>query len=130
MLAIDGGDPQPIAEGVVELRALYGVDTNNDGTLDGWRDPGVAPYTTAALLAGTPAAQQNLNSIVAVRIGLILRTAETERDAVAPATIVLFADLAEALQQTRTLTTAERAYRHRSVEVTVPLRNVLLARTP
>jgi type IV pilus assembly protein PilW len=130
MLGIDGGAAQPLAEGVVEMRALYGVDTNNDGTLDSWQDPGVAPYTSAALLAGTAVAQANLNSIVAVRIGLILRTAHAERDVVAPDTVVLFADLDEDLQQTRTLAAGEKVYRHRTAEVTVPLRNVLLARMP
>ncbi len=130
MLDIDGGDVQPVADGVVELRALYGLDTDNNGTLDQWADPGVAPFNTASLLSGNAAAVQNLNSIIAVRIGLILRTSQREREVVAPETLTLFADLDEDLQQTRTLTTAERNYRHRITEVTVPLRNVLLSRAP
>ena len=131
MLAIsDGGVPQPIVEGVVEMRALYGVDNDNDGILDAWVDPGVAPFNMASLLDGSVDAQANLNRIVAIRIGLVLRTARAERDEVAPTSLVLFADLAADLQQTRTLTTAERNFRHRTAEVTVPLRNVLLAATP
>jgi type IV pilus assembly protein PilW len=90
----------------------------------------VAPFNTASLLSGNAAAVQNLNSIVAVRIGLVLRTTQREREVVAPETLTLFADLPTALQQTRTLTTAERNYRHRTTEVTVPLRNVLLSRAP
>ncbi|MBE0546590.1 MAG: PilW family protein [Rubrivivax sp.] len=128
MLGIaDGGVPQPIVEGVVEMRALYGVDNDADGALDAWVDPGVAPFDTASLLDGSAAAQANLSRIVALRIGLVLRTARAEREVVAPASLVLFADLPAALRQTRTLSTAERNFRHRTAEVTVPLRNVLLA---
>lgn len=130
MLDIDGGEVQPLADGVVEMRALYGIDNDNNGTLDQWVDPGVAPFNTASLLSGSAAAVQNLNSIVAVRIGLVLRTSQREREVVAPATLTLFSDLPVALRQTRTLTTAERNYRHRTTEVTVPLRNVLLSRAP
>jgi type IV pilus assembly protein PilW len=65
-----------------------------------------------------------------MRIGLVLRTARAEREQVAPASLVLFSDLAVALRQTRTLTAEERNFRHRTAEVTVPLRNVLLAATP
>ncbi|MBK6470676.1 MAG: PilW family protein [Betaproteobacteria bacterium] len=130
MLDIDGGATQALADGVVEMRALYGLDTDNNGTLDQWADPGVAPFDTASLLSGNAAAVQNLNSIIAVRIGLVLRTSQREREVVAPETLTLFADLATALRQTRTLTTDERNYRHRTTEVTVPLRNVLLSRTP
>jgi type IV pilus assembly protein PilW len=82
------------------------------------------------LLSGTPAAQQLLMQIVAVRAGLILRTSRAEREDVATAEIVLFEDLAPALQQVRALSADERRFRHRSVEFTVPLRNVLLARAP
>lgn len=130
MLDIDGGEVQALADGVVEMRALYGLDTDNNGTLDQWGDPGVAPFDTDSLLSGTAAAVQNLNSIIAVRIGLVLRTAQREREVVAPETLTLFSDLDAGLQQTRTLTTAERNYRHRITEVTVPLRNVLLSRAP
>jgi type IV pilus assembly protein PilW len=130
MLAVDGGEVQPLVEGVVEMRALYGVDTDNDAVLDAWVDPGVAPWDSASLLAGTPAAQQLLMQIVAVRVGLILQTSRAEREEVAPVDIVLFADLNPALQQVRTLTAEQRRYRHRIVEFTVPLRNVLMARAP
>lgn len=130
MLNVDGLGVQPLTDGVVELRALYGVDTDNNGTLDQWVDPGAAPYDTASLLNGSAAAAQNLNSIIAIRIGLVLRTSQREREVVAPETLTLFADLGVGLQQTRTLTTDERNFRHRTSEVTVPLRNVLLSRAP
>lgn len=130
LLGIDGGTPLPIIDGVVELRALYGLDTNGDNVLDTWADPGVEPFTAATLLSGTPAAQQTLQRIVAVRVGLVLRTSRAEREAVSPGSIVLFQDMPAALRQTRTLTADEQRFRYRTYEFTVPLRNVLMARAP
>lgn len=128
LLGIESTVPQPIADGVVELRALYGIDADDDGMQDGWADPGVSPYTAAELLAGTPAAQANIGRIVAVRIALLLATSRIEREAVSPASVTMFADLDASLHRTRTLSSDEQRTRQRVVEVTVPLRNVLLAR--
>lgn len=128
LLGIENTTSQPIVDGVVEMRALYGVDTNDDGVLDGWRDPGTAPFDSASLLAGTTTAQNNLNAIIALRVGLILRTSRAEREVVAPAEIVLFTDLDASLQKTRELSATDQTYRHRTVEQTIPLRNVLLVR--
>ena len=44
----------------------------------------------------------------------------------APAALTLFADLGSALTYTRTLGSAERSYRYRTLESTIPLRNSLL----
>jgi len=120
----------PIADGVVEMRALYGVDTDAipNGTLDAWVDPAGSGYAVADLTDGSAAAQLKLRRIVAIRIGLILRTSLQERDPVSPTgtTLTLFNDLG-ALKQTRTLSDAERNFRFRTLEFTVPLRNTMLA---
>lgn len=123
-----------IADGVFELHAVYGVDTSTppDGTIDAWVDPMTsATYTLAALMAGTPAASDLLQTIKAVRVGLITRTSLPEVNCfaggakancvVAPATLTLFADLG--LTRTRTLNAAERVFRYRTIESTIPLRN-------
>lgn len=127
MLQLDGTDTVvAIADGVADLRARYGVDTNGDGRIDSWVDPATAPWDAASLLAGTAAAQANMANILALRVGVIIRTNTPERDPVAPASIVLFNDLGSTLTATRTLSTAERQMRWRSIEFTVPLRNVIL----
>jgi hypothetical protein len=43
------------------------------------------------------------------------------------ADVKLFSDLGSTLEHTRTLTGTELNYRHRTFEVTIPLRNVALA---
>ena len=129
MLQLGGNDNVvALADGVADLRARYGVDTNNDNVIDDWRDPSVAPWDAATLLDGSLASRNRLSQIVAVRLAVLVRTNSPERNSPTPGQMVLFADLATPI--TRTLTTAERQLRWRSVDFTVPLRNVLLAQRP
>lgn len=127
MLLLNGSNTAlPVAEGVVELRAVYGIDSNADGILDSWADPGTAPWTAATLMNGSSASNTNLRNIVAVRVGLVMRSSLIERDNVAPASLPLFADLPSAVQTQRNLSAAERKLRHRTIELTIPVRNLLL----
>lgn len=124
LLRLDGSDtPRPMADGVAELRALYGVDTNNDGVMDGWVAPTAAGFTAAALQDGSQASRDRLVSIMAIRLGLVLRADRIERDKVAPPTLTLFGDLGAGLQRTVSLDSDAQRRRHRTLELTVPLRN-------
>ena len=132
LLQASGAIPVQIADGVVEMRALYGLDTTTppDGVLDTWIDPVAGSgYSQADLTDGSGAAQLKLRRIVAIRLGLILRTSLKERTAVVPdpTTLTLFTDLGPGLQQTRSITGDDAFYRFRTIEITVPLRNVLFA---
>jgi len=148
LLRVNSGDVIPVADGVVEMRALYGVDTTMpvpDGLLDAWVDPvGGSGYSQAELTDGSAAARTRMRRIVAVRIGLILRTSLQERisdryqgqypDSTSPAslpstTLTLFSDMPAALRQTRTIVGADNLYRYRTIEFTVPLRNTLYSPT-
>jgi type IV pilus assembly protein PilW len=127
LLRLDGTDTAtPIADGVLDLRALYGVDGDNDGRVDTWVSPATAPWNAATLQDGSVVSRDNLSRILAVRVGLILRNNVPERDAVSPASLVLFSDLASTLQVTRTLSADEQQLRYRTLEFTVPLRNVMM----
>lgn len=133
LLAPAGTPPQALAEGVVALHARYGVDTDLDGRVDRWVSAASGDYALAALSAGDATAAARLQQILAVRVGLVLRSLRPEKEPVAPQTLTLFADLAandKALPVTRKLTDAERLFRHLAVEQTVPVRNNLLLRTP
>jgi type IV pilus assembly protein PilW len=127
MLSLDGAtSPTAITDGVVDLRARYGVDTDNDGRVDDWVSPATAPWNAATLQDGSIVSRDNLSRILAVRVGLILRNNVPERNAVSPASLVLFSDLPNAAQVTRTLSTTEQQLRYRTLEFTVPLRNVMM----
>ncbi|MDZ7856160.1 PilW family protein [Sphaerotilus sp.] len=125
LLQTSGAPLQPMGDGVFELQALYGLDTNGDRRIDQWAAP-TGDYAVASLMDGSAAANTRLRTIVAVRIGLLLRTLMQEGSAVAPASLRLFTELGDDLTYTRTLSTAEQRYRYRTLESTVPLRNLLL----
>lgn len=131
MLQLDGSDDvMPLVDGVADLRALYGVDSDGDGRIDNWVAPTATGFTAAALTDGSLAARQRLLTIMAVRVGLVLRSDRIEREQVAPASLTLFGDLPTALQYTHAITSGLRNQRFRTVEFTVPLRNVMItART-
>jgi type IV pilus assembly protein PilW len=124
---------EPVSEGVRVLRAVYGIDTNGDGVLDAWQSPGVGGWDGATLMNGSAVSNARLRQIVAVRVGVVLRSALVEREVepgvpVAPASVTLFGDLPAANHVTVDLTQAgeNRNQRHRTVELTVPLRNILM----
>lgn len=119
---------QEIADGIFEMHALYGVDTNDDGQMDDWADPGTGIYTLATLQSGTDASIATLRSIKAIRLGLILRTSLPEKVTSTPTTagpLKLFADLGSKAYS-RTLAPSEQNFRYRTVETTIPFRNTLL----
>ncbi|MFG6446897.1 PilW family protein [Roseateles sp. BYS180W] len=125
LLQINGNAvPTLMADGVVALRALYGVDANGDGMVDAWVAPTAAGFD-AATLAVAPL--QRLEQIMAVRVDMVLRNDLVERAAVAPASLTLFADLAAEQQQVYNIPEAQRQQRHRLVSVSAPLRNVMTA---
>lgn len=113
---------QSIADGVAELHAIYGLDTDNNGMVDTWVAPDATGYDVATLMT-TPA---TLRQIVAVRVALVMRSANFEKDVVTPANLTLFSDLPAALRQTVTLTGDDSHYRYRVFDTTIPLRNMLL----
>jgi type IV pilus assembly protein PilW len=127
MLQLDGTDtPVPIADGVAEMRVLYGVDkVGNDGVIDTWVRPDAAPWDAATLQDGSTKSTERLGQILALRVGLILRNATPERDEVTGPSVSLFDDLPP-LKQTRSLSSDERKLRWRVLDFTVPLRNVML----
>jgi type IV pilus assembly protein PilW len=116
--------PVPIADGVSDMRVLYGVETATVGEIGAWVRPNAAPWDAATLQNGTPASRANLRRILAVRVSLLLHNSSPERSDVSGASLTMFAGTA--LQQTRTLTADERKLRWRSLDFTVPLRNAML----
>lgn len=136
LLRLDGGNAVvPVADGVVDLRARYGVDTNDDGRVDTWVSPAAAGWTAAALLNGSAAARTSLSRILSVRVALVFRGTVPEMQGgqlinVTPATLTLFDDLGAGLQVNHSVVVANRPLRHRVLDFTVPLRNAMLTQRP
>ncbi|MEO5735230.1 MAG: PilW family protein [Rubrivivax sp.] len=116
----------PIVDGVADLRVLYGIDSTGDGRVDRWERPTGATWGAAALLSG-PAG--TIAQIIAVRVGVLVRTSTPEKDPAAPTTLSLFADL-PALRIDRPLGAAEQKLHWRTLDFTVPLRNLMLNPPP
>lgn len=117
---------QAIADGVYQMHAIYGIDTNGDGIQDTWAGPGDANYDINTVMT-TPA---TMRKIIAVRVALVLRGEYYDKNTASPATLTLFSGLTNgggtSLQQNVTISANDQHYRYRVFEFTVPLRNMIL----
>ncbi len=132
VLQTTGANVAALVEGVVDLRVRYGFDnTGNTGptaVVNSWIAPTDANFTPAALQAQTVASVARLRSILAVRVGLVLRSDLAERTTVTPEDLTMFASLPNGLQHTYDVPAGTTNQRYRVVEFTVPLRNVRFSR--
>lgn len=122
----DASAMQALADGVVALYAIYGVDTDNNGTVDSWIDPGATGYAIGTLML----APDTMRRIVAARVALVMRDSLFEKNPVAPESLTIFRDLASASQRTFNIAASDRNFRHRVIDTTIPLRNMLLLPLP
>lgn len=125
---------QVMADGIAVLRVLYGIDSTPADApfiVDQWVAP-TGNFAPAALTDGSAAAQARLMSIMAVRVGLVLRSdrVEKEGEEVTPNSLTLFTSMPAALQRKVEISSLQQRQRHRTVEFTVPLRNIMLTVRP
>lgn len=114
--------PQPIAEDVSHLFALYGIDTDSDGKVDSWVDPGSDAWKASVVVAS----KQKIRQILAVRVAVVTFTRGVKQANVSPEKLYAFASLGDSLKREITLTDAQRMLRYRVTESVIPLRNNLL----
>ena len=117
---------QALADGVVALYAVYGVDTDSNGTADTWIDPGATDYAIATLMQNP----DRMRHVVAARVVLVMRGSLFEKEAVTGETLTIFGDLAADRRRTLTIAAGDRNFRHRVIDTTIPLRNMLLLPFP
>jgi type IV pilus assembly protein PilW len=105
----------PLHDGIVQLQAQYGKDTNSDGVVDLFDD--ITPATTALWA-----------QVLAVRIAVVARSGLYEKEQVSPATIQMWENSAAVPTTTGpvwTLTADERHYRYKVFQTVVPIRNMI-----
>lgn len=115
MLSAPNTNPTTIYDGIVQLQAQYGRDTNGDDIIDVFDE-------------FVPATAADWATILAVRIGVVARSGLYEKTEVSPATIKLWPDSAVApttVGPLWTLTSDERHYRYKVFQTVVPLRNMI-----
>ncbi len=122
-----GSTPLAVAQNVVQLKALYGVDdgsnggTLNDNIIDDWVTPtGVWSFSNMTLLGG-PALR-----VKAVRIAMLVRSTVASGNPGATSR-TLFDDLPSALQVTETISTSNSRYSYEVFDITIPLPNQVAA---
>lgn len=119
--------PQPLASNIVNMKVQYGVDTNGDGILDTWVSAANQPWRPQDILGATLA---GINQVKAIRIGIIVRSAQYDREHTDDFNWVLFDCQTHDNACPGRLTgqiagTANGSYRYRVYETVVPLRNQL-----
>ena len=120
---------EAMAEGVVAMRAIYGVDSNIDDPdatrSPAWQEP-TGDFDLSALIAQSPPTR--MRSITAVRIALLVRSNARQNQVVADASYTLLEGQPGAA--TVSVADADRHYAHRIVETTIPLRSMMMRLLP
>ena len=131
---------QAIADGVVQVNALYGIDTNGDGIQDAWAAPG-GPTDPGWAINTVMTSPALMRQIVSVRVAVVVRGQYYDLNGgtaalpipVSPPTLTIFNGLKNgpngtgvSLAQVIPLSALDQQYRYRVFEFTVPLRNMLL----
>ena len=113
--------PNPLASNIVNMKLQYGLDTNADGVLE-WVSASTSPWTPVELMANTPASNliTQLKTLKAVRIGIVVRGEQWDKDLLVPVPWSLFGGV-----YSGTFLPAGGNYRYRTYETVIPIRNEL-----
>jgi type IV pilus assembly protein PilW len=118
-------DPlQPLADGVAELHAIYGLDTTipHDNIVDSWVAP-TGAWSAASVLADP----NKMRQIVAVRIAIVMRSSNYEKQEVTLQRPILFSGTpGEIAPDVYVAGSDNRHFRLRVIDTTIPMRNMLL----
>jgi len=129
--------PSPLVGDVMNLKAQYGLDTNNDGVIDVWQEA-TGAWDSAAVTATPGPLLSTLQQIRAVRVAIVTRSAQYEKDPIkagsppnmAEGDLGLFCDPAPTCAYTMTLSADQQHYRYKILETIVPIRNALWNASP
>lgn len=106
----DGTSDADLGDGIVQLKAQYGKDTDGDAVVDAWN-------TTQ------PASAAEWTQVRAIRIALLARSAKLEKTSVTPSAPTWYGG---AFTMTNPADGTDwRFYRYRVYETVVPLRNMI-----
>ena len=123
------GPVNPIINDVVNLKAQYGLDTTvpPDGVIDTWEDSNGAWWQGLIALAPTdPQRLTQLRQLLAVRIAIVTRSAQYEKDPVTLGPLTMFdAPLPVSMTLSAACPPCDQHYRYKVLETIVPMRNAL-----
>lgn len=113
-----------VADGIVQVKAIYGVDTDGDNVVDTWVTP-TGAWSITALTTDQAAAARAFAQIKAIRVAVVAQSLLPERasDYVGAPSLKLFADLDTSLQYN---VSTQPQYRYKVYDTTIPIRNALI----
>jgi type IV pilus assembly protein PilW len=116
------GPVNPASADVINLKAQYGLDTDDDGIVDTWQDPTGAVWSAETLPAILPStlALKTWQQIRAVRVAIVTRSPQYEKDVVTDGPLSILNGTVS-----MPLTADQQHYRYKILETIVPLRNAL-----
>jgi len=114
----------PIADGIVMVKALYGIQTSSSSNLT-WQQP-AGDWDISKLTAGTNAAAVAMSQIKAIRVAIVAqsRLPEREADYKGEPKLTLFKDLPADVRYSVPLDTQ---FRYQVYETTIPVRNAMVS---
>jgi type IV pilus assembly protein PilW len=116
--------PNPMASNVVNMKLQYGLDTNKDGVLE-WVNAATSPWTPTELMSTIPGPNlvAQLKALKAVRIGIVVRGEQWDRDAPDVPWQLFGGHLGGGYEGT--FPSVGGNYRYRTYETVIPVRNEL-----
>lgn len=130
LLERSGNVATPIADGIVQIKALYGIhDGSTAGQTSNYIDHWVQPTGTwaySAINASQTSAYTAAAAIKAIRIAVVAQSRLLEKSTdytTGSSSLVLFKDLPTTLQYT---VTTNPQYRYRVYDTVIPLRNAMI----
>lgn len=128
---IQSASPVGLADNLISIRALYGISAGaTSSAITSWVAP-TGAWAASTLMDGTVGSNANIASIRGIRLAIVARSAQYEKEDVTAANWALFGDLpaesqVDALPGSVTATSTWQNYRYKTYDVTIPLRSMLL----
>ena len=117
------GETGNLADNIVSIQALYGVSGGPAlNPIIAWVAP-TGVWSAATLTTPSIDNARSIASIRAVRLALVARNSQPEKENVSSNTLTLFLDMDASLQETITI---DPKYHYKVYDITIPLRNMLL----
>ncbi|MFT4172144.1 MAG: PilW family protein [Rhodocyclaceae bacterium] len=115
---------QTVAENIYAIKVLYGVDTDGNKVLGDadWVTP-TSTWTAATLLDGKVSTAAQAQQILAVRIGIVVRSSQMVSSEAATPSVTVFPDKSS-LKVTYNMSGDDARYQYQVYDMTVPLQNL------
>ena len=110
----------PAVSNVVNLKAQFGLDTDNDGTVDTWQ-PATGIWSAVNLPLQPQAVWQQIR---AVRIAIVTRSDQFDVAAITPGPLEMFCS-SSPCAVSMALDSDAQHYRYKVLETVIPFRNAL-----